>query len=77
MDEIEALHRARRAAAAHHAATAHVVEFAERLSTVYGPAEVAEFDALVAREAATLSDRVLAFQRLGLGLPSLEDGDSG
>jgi hypothetical protein len=49
-----------------------MLEFAQRMSAVVGPAEVAEYDNLVAREAAAVSRRVEAFERLGLGVASLE-----
>jgi hypothetical protein len=53
-------------------AAAQLVEFAEHMSAVITPAEMVEFDTLIAREAAALSRRVDAFGRLGLGVGSLE-----
>ncbi len=72
MDEHAQLRRAREAAAECQRAAAAFQEFAERLSAVVGPAEMVEYDTLVAREAAALSERVDAFAALGLGVPSLE-----
>ena len=72
MDEHAQLLRARRAAAECQRAAAAFDEFAQRLSPVVGPAEMAEYDTLVARETAALSQRVDAFRALGLGVPSLE-----
>jgi hypothetical protein len=71
-DEHVLLERARNAAKHLHSATGQLVEFAERLSAVIGPAEMAEFDVLIAREAAALSERVDAFDALGLGAGSLD-----
>jgi hypothetical protein len=72
MDEHAQLLRARSAAAACARAATAFDEFAQRLSPVIGPAEMAEYDALVARETAALSDRAEAFRTLGLGAPSIE-----
>jgi hypothetical protein len=71
-DEHADLNRAREAARETHRATEAMLEFAQRMSAVIGPAEVAEYDNLVAREAAAVSRRVEAFERLGLGVASLE-----
>ena len=76
-DEHVLLERARNAAKHLHSATGQLVEFAERLSAVIGPAEMAEFDVLIAREAAALSERVDAFGALGLGAGSLDATGSG
>jgi hypothetical protein len=72
VDEHAQLLRARAAAAACERAAAAFNEFAKRLSAVIGPAEMAEYDALVARETAALSERVAAFRVLGLGVASIE-----
>lgn len=72
MDEAVLLAQAREAAAACERASAAFAEFAERLSAVIGPHEMAEYDSLVARDAAARSDRVEAFRALGLGAISLE-----
>jgi hypothetical protein len=74
-EERDDLHHAR--AAAHECARAatQLVEFAERMTVVIGPSEVAEYDVLIAREAAALSQRVEAFKRLGLGAGSLDGTD--
>ena len=65
---------ARARAAAHECeyAAGQIAEFAERMTGVITPAQIVEFDTLVAREAAALSRRVEAFGRLGLGVGSLE-----
>jgi hypothetical protein len=73
VDEHAQLLRARRAAAGVRRAAEAFDEFAERLSPVVGPAEMVEYDALVARETAALSERVDAFRALGLGAASIED----
>jgi hypothetical protein len=65
-------------AAAVHAARAvrsaaeQVLVFAERLTPDVGPAEMAEYDILIAREATALSERVEAFGTLGLGAGSID-----
>lgn len=66
------LARARAAARECESAAGQLAEFAERMSGVVTPAQMVEFDALVAREAAALSRRVEAFGRLGLGVGSLD-----
>ena len=66
------LKRARAAAKECERAAAQLATFAERMSAVTTPAELAEFDELVARETTALSRRVEAFGRLGLGVGSLE-----
>lgn len=66
------LAQARATAAACERASAAFAEFAERLSAVVGPHEMAEYDTLVARDAAARSDRVDAFRALGLGAISIE-----
>ena len=71
-DQHSDLQRARAAARATERAAVQLAEFADRVSAVVGPAEMAEYDALIAREAAALSDRVEAFGRLGFGAPSLD-----
>lgn len=71
-EERDDLHRARAAAHECVRAATHLVEFAERMTVVIGPSEVAEYDVLIAREAAALAQRVDAFKRLGLGAGSLD-----
>jgi hypothetical protein len=71
-DEHADLRRARAAARECERASGQVADFADRMSAVVEPAELVEFDALIAREAAALSDRVEAFARLGFGIGSLD-----
>lgn len=66
------LQRARAAAQECAYAAGQLAEFADRMSAVITPAEMVEYDTLVAREATALSRRVEAFARLGLGVGSLE-----
>lgn len=66
------LARARAAARECESAARQLAEFTEGLSGVITPAQMVEFDTLVAREAAALSQRVEAFARLGLGVGSLD-----
>jgi hypothetical protein len=73
-DQHALLQRARAAAKELHRASEQLVEFAERLSADLGPDDMLEYDTLVARETAALSQRVEAFEALGLGVPSI-DGD--
>jgi hypothetical protein len=73
MEERVELHVARGAAEEVRRAADQLAVFAERLSVVIEPAQMAEYDILVAREAAAISERVAAFARLGLGVPSLEE----
>jgi hypothetical protein len=49
-DEVEALQRLRRAARAHATAVTAMVEFVERSSAVLDPGQLAEYEALLARE---------------------------
>jgi hypothetical protein len=72
-DEHADLRRARQAAHEVQRAAAQLAEYADRMGADLGPADMAEYDTLVARETSALSERVEAFQRLGLGVPSLED----
>lgn len=79
-DPHQDLNHARQAARECHRAAEQLVEFADRLSNVIGPAEIAEYANLLARDAAALSARVEAFERLGLGISSIDatnmaDGD--
>jgi hypothetical protein len=74
MDEMDDLARAREAAKAEVRAVAQLAEFADRLSPVVDPAELAEYDNLVGREAAARVNRQNAFERLGLPVPSVEGG---
>jgi hypothetical protein len=75
MDEHQQLQQAREAARGCKRVAEQLVSFAERLTEAVGPAEMAEYDVLVAREAAALSERVEAFAALGLRVPSL-DGET-
>jgi hypothetical protein len=70
------LRRAREAARLCEAASADIVSFADRLSAEITPADIAEYDTLIAREAAALSRRVEAFGRLGLGAGSIDRSTS-
>jgi hypothetical protein len=74
MDEMDDLARARGAVQAEVRAVAQLAEFADRLSLVVDPGELAEYDTLVAREAAVRGTRQDAFARLGLPVPSVEGG---
>jgi hypothetical protein len=74
MDEIEALQAARRAARAGEMAAAQLVEFAQRMSVVAEPAELAEYDMLLAREESVREARNDAFAELGFQVPSVEGG---
>jgi hypothetical protein len=66
------LRRARAAARECEVAAAELASLADRLSTEVTPAEMVEFDTLVAREAAARAHRVEAFSQLGLGVASLD-----
>lgn len=66
------LKRAQAAARECEAAATDLVLFADRLSAEITPADMAEYDTLIAREAAALSRRVEAFARLGLGAGSID-----
>lgn len=66
------LKRARATAKECERAAAQLADFAERMSVVTTPADLAEFDELIARETTAVSRRVEAFGRLGLGVGSLE-----
>lgn len=70
--EVADLQRARAAAQECESVAGQLADFANRLSPVITPAEMVEFDTLVAREATAVSRRVEAFGRLGLGVGSLE-----
>jgi hydroxymethylpyrimidine/phosphomethylpyrimidine kinase len=72
LDEVEVLQRARHAARAYATAVAHMVEFIERSSAVLDPAQLAEYEALLAREESTRALRQDAFHELGLVAPSIE-----
>ena len=67
------LSRAQAAARECERAARQLVEFADRLDVEIGPAEMAEFDTLVARETAAISERVEAFAALGLSYGSIDD----
>lgn len=66
------LRRARAAARECEIAAAELAAFADRMPAEITPAEMVEFDNLVAREAAAQSHRVEAFGRLGLGVGSID-----
>jgi len=66
------LHRARAAAKECEQVAGQLADFADRLSAAVTPADLLEFDELVAREATAMSRRVEAFQRLGLSVGSLD-----
>ena len=62
---------ARRAAAAHTAASRDVEAFLRRVPAVPGPAELAEYAALLAREEAARADRDDLVDAAGLTAPSV------
>jgi hypothetical protein len=66
------LRRAQATARECEAAAADLVAFADRMSAEITPADIAEYDTLIAREAAALSRRVEAFDQLGLGAGSID-----
>ena len=66
------LTRARRAARASERAAAQLAEFADRLGPEVDTAEMLEYDTLIGREAAAVSERVDAFGDLGFGAPSID-----
>lgn len=66
------MRRAQAAARECESAAADLVAFADRMSAEITTADIAEYDTLVAREAAALSRRVEAFGRLGLGAGSID-----
>lgn len=72
MAKDDALDRARTAARQAERAAAQLSLFADRLGAVVEPADIAEYDALISREAAAISERVAAFQALGLRAPSID-----
>ncbi len=72
-DEHRQLRRAREAAHACARAATQLAQFADRLSPVLEPDVMVEYDTLVAREAAAISERVEAFAALGLAVASLDD----
>ena len=74
MDEIEALHAARRLARATQQAAIQLVEFAERVSPVVEPAQMVEYDTLLTREESVRAERNDAFAELGFAVPSAEGG---
>ncbi|WP_027343700.1 hypothetical protein [Hamadaea tsunoensis] len=74
-DPHQDLNHARQAARECHRVAEQLVEYADRLSNVIGPAEIAEYANLLTRDAAALSARVEAFDRLGLGIASIEGTD--
>lgn len=65
---------ARRIAAAHTAASRDLEALLRRLPATPGPAEVAEYAALLAREEALRAERLAATAVIGLELPSLGGG---
>lgn len=76
MEHGEAVRRALQAAKACRKAADDLVSFTERMSDRPGMAEIAEYDTLIAREAAAQSERRGAFAELGLTVPSV-DGETG
>jgi hypothetical protein len=74
-DPLADLYQARQAAQECRRSAGHIEDFAERISAVIGPTELAEYANLLARDAAAMSERVEAFARLGLGIPSLDATD--
>jgi hypothetical protein len=71
-DDHRDLEHLRATARATERAAAQLAEFADRIGAAVGPTEMLEYDTLIAREAAALSERVDAFGRLGFGAPSLD-----
>jgi len=71
------LERARAAARECEVVAGQLADFATHLSAVVTPADMAEFDMLVAREATARSRRIDAFGQLGLGVGSLEATGTG
>jgi hypothetical protein len=69
------LNRARTAARECQHTAGQIADFTDRLSNVIGPAEIVEYANLLARDAAAVSHRVDMFDRLGLGIPSLDATD--
>jgi hypothetical protein len=74
MDEMDDLAFARTAARAEVQAALQVADFAERMSPVVEAETLAEYDTLVAREAAVRGTRQDAFARLGFPVPGVEGG---
>ncbi|MFB9236422.1 hypothetical protein ACFFWC_12815 [Plantactinospora siamensis] len=66
------LETARRAAAAHTAASRDVEAFLRRVPEVPGPAELAEYATLIAREEELRAQRLDAADAAGLTAPSIE-----
>jgi hypothetical protein len=73
MTEPTDLQRARDAAQGVEHAARQLVEFTNRLNDEIGPADMVEYDTLIGREAAALSERVDAFAALGLAVASIDD----
>lgn len=69
-DEHVVLEHARAAAASCRQAAAAFEDFTNRLDVAVGPAEMAEYDALIAREAIARTQRVEAFRGLGFAVVS-------
>jgi hypothetical protein len=74
MDEMDDLAATRTAARAAALAAAQLADFADRMSPVVEAAVLAEYDNLVAREAALRGTRQDAFAQLGFPVPSVEGG---
>jgi hypothetical protein len=74
VDEMDDLAFARTAARAEVQAATQVADFVERMSPVVEAEALAEYDALVAREAAARGTRQDAFARLGFPVPGVEGG---
>jgi hypothetical protein len=69
-DEHVVLEHARAAAASCKRAAAAFEDFTNRLDAVVGPAEMAEYDALIAREAIARTQRTEALRGLGFSVAS-------
>ena len=74
MDEMDDLATARAVARANAAVATQLADFADDLSPVVEPEKLAEYDNLVAREAALRGTRQDVFARLGFPVPSVEGG---
>jgi hypothetical protein len=74
-DPLADLYQARQAALECRHTAGQIADFADSISGVVGPAELAEYANLLARDAAAVSERVEAFAALGLGIPSLDATD--
>jgi hypothetical protein len=75
VDEIEALRRAREAAAAYVAAAQDMVEFLNGTSAVPDPQQEAEYAALLGREELQRRQRQDALRAIGLVVRSVGEGE--